>query len=191
MQLCSLQGCLRPTCPNFGNVDCLKRQPFDIEKEKNADDCQYPILPLFNMIYPPAKCIEGKYYLPYILPKQQKLSCKRAITATILRMITYIELDLYCTMTWPVLYNDISFCKLLVKSMHSCKSEVPYLGQNFADVYQYLIWPVFYNDIPFCKLLMKSIHSFKPYWLETNILTQQLKTKSKVGHNSANFDAFL
>ena len=48
----------------------------------------------------PTKLIQGKQ-LPCILPQQQKLSRKRAITTKILWMITNIELDLYITMIYP------------------------------------------------------------------------------------------
>ena len=100
---------------------------------------------------------------------------------------------------WPVFYNHISFCKLLIKSMHSCKSywvepniNTPTKtkskkGYNPAKIMPMITnikLPVFYSDISLCKLSIKSMHPCKSYWTEPNIDTPT-KTKPKKGHNSA------
>ena len=102
---------------------------------------------------------------------------------------------------WPVFYNHISFCKLLIKSMHSCKSywvepniNTPTKtkskkGYNPAKIMPMITniklhVPVFYSDISLCKLSIKSMHPCKSYWTEPNIDTRT-KTKPKKGHNSA------
>ena len=142
----------------------LKRQPFTTNFELNQ--CI------------PSKVIEGKQYL-YLVFYPNKNCQKRNITWP-----NFVAVYQYWT--WPVFNNDISFCKLSIKSMHPCKSywaetniKTPTKSklkkghncQNFANDCLYWTWPVLYNNVPFCKLSIKSMHPCISYWAETNINT--------------------
>ena len=114
-------------------------------------------------------------------------------------------MDDYKNQTWPLCYNDISFCKLWMKSMHPFKSyweetiSLPciLLQQQKLSRKRAITLP------KFCRWLLISnltcilqwyilLQTFnknqcipaKIYWSETNINTPT-KIKSKKGHNSA------
>ena len=148
------------------------------------------------MIYPSAifqrnQCIPSKVTERKLISAQQReLSCKKGHKSPKFCGSSQIS-NLTCS------FNDITFCKLPMLSMHPYKSAETNINTtqqklsrkkgvtrpNFCEDNQYQSWPVFYNDISFCKLSMKSIHPCKSYWAETNIDTAT-KTKSKNGHFS-------
>ena len=102
---------LRIRIPRIGCVACLKRQPFDMKKEKKTTLVLIitpipkgnPSLQASNEINASLqKLLRGNNsFTLYFTPTTKTKLKKGHNLAKILRMITNIELDLYFTMIYP------------------------------------------------------------------------------------------
>ena len=125
--------------------------------------------------------------LPYILPQQQKLCRKRAVTWPKFWIWLPIS-NLTCILQWYILLQ------ISIKSMHPCKSywsetniNTPTKTKskkvhNSAKIWRMITntpWPVFYGDTKLCKVWMKSMHPFKCYWAETTLQMLWAETNNK------------
>ena len=124
--------------------------------------------------------------LPYILPQQQKLGQKRAVTWP--KFCKWLPVsNLTCILQWYKLLqtpNEIntSLQKLLSRN-RAVSTQQQKLSQRrartqpkFCGWLPIITWPIFYNDICFCKLPMKSMHPCRSYWGANDNTTT--KTKS-------------
>ena len=97
--------------PRIGCVACLKRQPFDMKKEKNTGpyNCSYPLRQSLTTNFEWKQCkkslqklLRGNNIFTLNFTPTTKTKLKKGHNlAKILRMITNIKLDQYFTLIYP------------------------------------------------------------------------------------------